>query len=277
MDSIIQETKNSLQLLSASGQSPWLDFIRRSFIADGSLKKLVDEDGLGGVTSNPSIFEKAMGSGADYDEQFKSLAASGAFDANQLYETMAVTDIQHATEVLRPVFDRTKGLDGFVSLEVSPYLALREQDTVIEARRLWKWVDRPNLMVKVPGTTQCVPAIRTLISEGLNINVTLLFSIDAYKAVAEAYVSGLEDRLAKGEDISRISSVASFFVSRIDAQIDKKIDTRTPSWPMPGMRILSRARVGRNCAPQGAIRNACSGRAPAPRTKPIAIRCMFRN
>ena len=226
MDSVIQETKNPLQLLSASGQSPWLDFIRRSFIAEGSLKKLVDDDGLGGVTSNPSIFEKAMGSGADYDDQFKTLAASGEFDANQLYETMAVTDIQHATETLRPVFDRTKGLDGFVSLEVSPYLALREQDTVIEARRLWKWVDRPNLMVKVPGTTECVPAIRTLISEGLSINVTLLFSIDAYKAVAEAYVSGLEDRLAKGEDISRISSVASFFVSRIDAQIDKKIDTR---------------------------------------------------
>jgi transaldolase/glucose-6-phosphate isomerase len=226
MDSVTQETTNPLKQLSASGQSPWLDFIRRSFIADGSLKKLVDEDGLGGVTSNPSIFEKAMGSGADYDDQFKSLAASGEFDANQLYETMAVTDIQHATEVLRPVFDRTQGLDGFVSLEVSPYLALREEDTVIEARRLWKWVDRPNLMVKVPGTTACVPAIRTLISEGLSINVTLLFSLDAYKAVAEAYVAGLEARHEKGEDISRISSVASFFVSRIDAQIDKKIDTR---------------------------------------------------
>jgi transaldolase/glucose-6-phosphate isomerase len=226
MDSVIQETTNPLQKLAASGQSPWLDFIRRSFIAEGKLKRLVDEDGLGGVTSNPSIFEKAMGTGADYDDQFKDLAADGALDANQLYETMAVTDIQHATEALRPVFDRTEGLDGFVSLEVSPYLALREEDTVIEARRLWKWVDRPNLMVKVPGTQECVPAIRTLISEGLSINVTLLFSLDAYKAVAEAYVSGLEMRHAKGEDISRISSVASFFVSRIDAQIDKKIDTR---------------------------------------------------
>jgi transaldolase/glucose-6-phosphate isomerase len=227
MDSIVtQATTNPLQQLSASGQSPWLDFIRRSFIAEGKLQKLVEEDGLGGVTSNPSIFEKAMGSGADYDDQFKQLAADGALDANQLYETMAVADIQHATENLRPVFDRTEGLDGFVSLEVSPYLALNKEDTIVEARRLWKWVDRPNLMVKVPGTTQCVPAIRTLISEGLSINVTLLFSLDAYKSVAEAYVSGLEDRHAKGEDISRISSVASFFVSRIDAQIDKKIDDR---------------------------------------------------
>jgi transaldolase/glucose-6-phosphate isomerase len=230
MDTLVQTadqtTVNPLKQLLSAGQSPWLDFIRRSFIEDGSLKKLVDEDGLGGVTSNPSIFEKAMGSGADYDEQFKQLAATGEHDANALYETMAVTDIQHATEVLRPVFDRTKGLDGFVSLEVSPYLALREQDTVTEARRLWKWVNRPNLMVKVPGTPECVPAIRTLIADGININVTLLFSLDAYKHVAEAYVAGLEQRHAQGQDISHISSVASFFVSRIDAQIDKKIDER---------------------------------------------------
>jgi transaldolase/glucose-6-phosphate isomerase len=212
MDNVAQDTKNPLEQLSAAGQSPWFDFIRRSFIADGSLKKLVDEDGLGGVTSNPSIFEKAMGSGADYDEQFKELAASGAHDAAALYETMAVADIQHATEVLRPVYDRTKGLDGYVSLEVSPYLALHEQETVIEARRLWKWVDRPNLMVKVPGTVHCVPAIRTLIADGLSINVTLLFSLDAYKAVAEAYVSGLEDqedRCAPGGRRSRVRCVES--------------------------------------------------------------------
>ena len=141
-------------------------------------------------------------------------------------KTMAVQDIQHVAAVLHPVFEKTKGLDGYVSLEVSPYLALKQEDTVTEARRLWQWVDRPNLMVKVPGTPECVPAIKTLISEGININVTLLFSNDAYKAVAEAYISGLEERHAKGEDISRISSVASFFVSRIDAAIDKKIDDR---------------------------------------------------
>jgi transaldolase/glucose-6-phosphate isomerase len=220
---------NPLKRLLSEGQSPWLDFIRRGFLADGSLKRLVDEDGLGGVTSNPSIFEKAMGSGTDYDEAFKQLAADGTHDAAAIYETMAVADIQHATEILRPVYERSGGLDGFVSLEVSPYLALREEDTVAEAHRLWAWVDRPNLMVKVPGTPQCVPAIRQLIADGININVTLLFSIDSYKAVAEAYVAGLEERLGKGEDIRRISSVASFFVSRIDAQIDKKIDERVAS------------------------------------------------
>ena len=222
----VQTQANPVKQLLGEGQSPWLDFIRRSFIADGSLQKLVESDGLGGVTSNPSIFEKAMGSGNDYDAEFKTLAQGGMKDAQEIYETMAVADIQAVAKVLHPVFERTKGLDGFVSLEVSPYLALRMEDTVTEARRLHKWVDRPNLMVKVPGTPECVPAIRTLISESININVTLLFSNDAYKAVAEAYIAGLEDRHAKGEDISRISSVASFFVSRIDAQIDKKIDER---------------------------------------------------
>ena len=217
---------NPVKQLLTQGQSPWLDFVRRSFILDGSLQKLVEEDGLGGVTSNPSIFEKAMGHGTDYDDEFKQLAAGGDHDAAAIYETMAVADIQHVAAILHPVFERTKGLDGYVSLEVSPYLALREEDTIAEARRLWKWVDRPNLMVKVPGTPECVPAIRTLISEGININVTLLFSIDSYKTVAEAYMAGLEERHGRGEDISRLSSVASFFVSRIDAQIDKKIDER---------------------------------------------------
>ena len=217
---------NPVKQLLDQGQSPWLDFIRRSFIQDGSLKDQVEEDGLGGVTSNPSIFEKAMGHGTDYDAEFKTLAADGAMDAQAIYETLAVADIQQVADVLKPVFDRTAGLDGYVSLEVSPYLALRELETVAEARRLHAWVNRPNLMVKVPGTPECVPAIRTLIADGININVTLLFSIDAYKAVAESYIAGLEDRHAKGQDISHLSSVASFFVSRIDAQIDKKIDDR---------------------------------------------------
>ena len=181
---------NPVRQLLNEGQSPWLDFIRRSFIEDGSLARLVETDGLGGVTSNPSIFEKAMGSGTDYDAEFKTLAADGSLDAQAIYETLAVADIRHVAEVLHPVFERTKGLDGFVSLEVSPYLALREEDTVAEARRLHAWVDRPNLMVKVPGTPECVPAIRTLIADGININVTLLFSIDAYKAVAESYIAG---------------------------------------------------------------------------------------
>jgi transaldolase/glucose-6-phosphate isomerase len=244
MDSIVnagtQDVGNPLKQLSSYGQSPWLDFIRRSYVEDGSLKRLVDEDGLGGVTSNPSIFEKAMGSGTDYDTQFKALAASGEHDANSLYETMAVDDIRHAADVLRPVFDRTAGLDGFVSLEVSPYLALKTEDTVAEARRLWAWVDRPNLMVKVPGTDQGVPAIRQLIEDGLNINVTLLFSVDAYKAVADAYLAGLEARHGKGLPVRGISSVASFFVSRIDAVIDKNIDARVAAGDgkAPGLKAV---------------------------------------
>jgi transaldolase/glucose-6-phosphate isomerase len=244
MDSIVnagtQDVGNPIKQLSSYGQSPWLDFIRRSYVEDGSLKRLVDEDGLGGVTSNPSIFEKAMGSGTDYDTQFKALAASGEHDANSLYETMAVDDIRHAADVLRPVFDRTAGLDGFVSLEVSPYLALKTEDTVAEARRLWAWVDRPNLMVKVPGTDQGVPAIRQLIEDGLNINVTLLFSVDAYKAVADAYLAGLEARHGKGLPVRGISSVASFFVSRIDAVIDKNIDARVAAGDgkAPGLKAV---------------------------------------
>ncbi len=219
-------TPSPLKALEQFHQSPWLDFIRRGFIADGSLKKLVDEDGLKGVTSNPSIFEKAMGSGSDYDDQFKQLAASGEHDAQSIYETMAVDDIRNTAAVLKPVYEATEGLDGYVSLEVSPYLALKTEDTIAEARRLWRWVDRPNLMVKVPGTEQGTPAIRQLIEDGLSINVTLLFSQKAYQDVAIAYVEGLEARVAKGEDISRIGSVASFFVSRIDGVIDRKIDER---------------------------------------------------
>lgn len=221
-----QGAGNPLKRLEQVGQSPWLDFIQRSFIADGSLAKLVREDGLKGVTSNPAIFEKAMGHGTDYDDQFKAIVQAGNTDASTIYETMAIEDIQNATDVLRPVWEETKGVDGYVSLEVSPYLGMHTEPTIVEARRLWAAVDKPNLMVKVPGTEPGVPAIRQLIEDGLSINVTLLFSLDAYKKVLEAYVAGLEARHAKGEDISRIASVASFFVSRIDGLIDKKIDTR---------------------------------------------------
>ena len=257
MDTVVntneQEAASPVKQLLVHGQSPWLDFIRRSFIADGSLKKLVDEDGLGGVTSNPSIFEKAMGSGADYDpHSSRNWPPAALHGANDLYETMAVDDIQHAADVLRPVFERTRGLDGFVSLEVSPYLALRTEDTIAEARRLWKWVDRPNLMVKVPGTEQGAPSVRILIEDGININVTLLFALSAYQAVAEAYMVGLEARLAHGHDISRISSVASFFVSRIDAQIDKKIDERVAAGDADGEALKKlRGRVAIANAKQG--------------------------
>ncbi|MCQ9154354.1 bifunctional transaldolase/phosoglucose isomerase [Acidomonas methanolica] len=217
---------NPLKALERFGQSPWLDFIQRSYTADGSLRKLVDEDGLKGVTSNPAIFEKAMGYGTDYDAQMKEVLAREILSAGELYEKLAVTDIQDATKVLHPVYVATKGVDGYVSLEVSPYLAFDTEGTIHEALRLWKEVDRENLMIKIPGTREGAPAVQAAIAEGINVNVTLLFSLDAYKAVLEAYLVGLETRHAKGEDISKIASVASFFVSRIDGKIDGEIDAR---------------------------------------------------
>src|SRR3984885_2305590 len=226
MNDMPSGTTNPLQTLEQFGQSPWLDFIQRSFLADGRLQTLIDRDGLKGMTSNPSIFEKAMGHGTDYDAGFKALADKGDMDAQSIYENLAVEDIQHAADLLRPVYEATNKVDGYVSLEVSPYLAMRTEETIAEARRLWAWVKRDNLMVKVPGTEAGVPAIRTLIGEGLNINVTLLFSQDAYKAVAEAFVAGLEDLRAKGGDVSKVASVASFFVSRIDTMIDNEIDAK---------------------------------------------------
>ncbi len=225
---VIQKTTaaNPLVQLAAAGQSPWLDFIQRSFVSEGKLKALVENDALRGVTSNPSIFEKAMGHGTEYDSEIKPLAESGSADVSEVYETAAISDIRAAADVLKPVWDETKGLDGYVSLEVSPYLALTTEPTIVEARKLWEKVDRRNLMVKVPGTDAGVPAIRQLIADGLNINVTLLFSLDAYKLVLEAYIAGLEERAGRGADISHISSVASFFVSRIDGKIDGAIDKR---------------------------------------------------
>ncbi|CAI3951358.1 Glucose-6-phosphate isomerase (Pgi) (PDB:1B0Z) [Commensalibacter papalotli (ex Botero et al. 2024)] len=218
--------ENPLVQLEKYGQSPWLDFIQRSFTANGSLKKLVDEDNLKGVTSNPAIFEKAMGHGTEYDPQFKELIASGLTDVPTLYETAAIEDIRNTCKVMFPVWEKTKGVDGYVSLEVSPYIAMDGQKTIEEARRLWKQVAEKNLMIKIPATAPCIPAIETAISEGINVNVTLLFSLDAYKNVLEAYIAGLEKHLAKGHHIGHISSVASFFVSRIDTAIDKEIDTR---------------------------------------------------
>ena len=220
------ETGNALVQLAAAGQSPWLDFIERRFVADGKLLALVENDALRGVTSNPSIFEKAMGHGTEYDAEIKPLAESGSADVSEVYETAAISDIRAAADVLKPVWDATGGLDGYVSLEVSPYLALTTEPTIVEARKLWEKVDRRNLMVKVPGTEAGTPAVRQLIADGININVTLLFAVDAYEKVLEAYIAGLEERSGRGEDISHIASVASFFVSRIDGKIDGQIDKR---------------------------------------------------
>ncbi|MFT8816418.1 MAG: bifunctional transaldolase/phosoglucose isomerase [Komagataeibacter saccharivorans] len=218
--------ENPLKELARYDQSPWLDFIQRSYTENGSLKKLVEEDGLKGVTSNPAIFQKAMGQGTDYDAQIRSVLEHRIVDAGTLYELLAIDDIRAAAKVLYPVYEQTKGVDGYVSLEVSPYLARDTEGTLHEALRLWKAVDARNLMIKIPGTDEGVPAVKAAIAQGLSINVTLLFSIDAYKKVLEAYIAGLEERLARGESVKGIASVASFFVSRIDVKIDKEIDTR---------------------------------------------------
>ena len=214
-----------LKDLEQLGQAVWLDFVDRKFLKDGGLNKLVAEDGITGVTSNPTIFEKAMGSGDAYAQGFADFDRANP-DAEPMarYESQAIEDIRQACDELRPVYDRLDGRDGYVSLEVSPYLAMKGPETAKEAQRLWQAVDRPNLMIKIPGTDAGVPAIRETIAAGINVNVTLLFGIEAYKKVALAYTEGLEDRVAKGEPVDRIASVASFFVSRIDAKIDGKID-----------------------------------------------------
>jgi len=194
----ISKKTNPLRGLSEYGQSVWLDYIRRSLITSGELKRLVAEDGLQGVTSNPSIFEKAIVGSTDYEDAIDS-AESAALDAKALYEKLAIKDVQDAAEILRPVWEESKYRDGYVSLEVSPLLAHDTAGTVQEARRLWKAVDRVNLMVKVPATAEGIPAIRQLISEGINVNVTLLFSRDAYEKVARAYIEGLTARAEAGE------------------------------------------------------------------------------
>lgn len=219
---------NPLQQLNAAGQAVWLDFVDRTFLAEGGLRKLISDDAITGVTSNPSIFEKAMGHGDAYDAGFKKWLAQAGPKSSvmETYESQAIIDIQHAADDLRPVYDKLNGQDGYVSIEVSPYLANDTQATIEEARRLWKMVDRPNLMVKVPGTKAGAPAAQQLIEDGLNINITLLFSQEAYKAVAEAFFAGLEARVKAGQAINQIASVASFFVSRIDRKIDQAIDQR---------------------------------------------------
>lgn len=218
---------NPLRQLEAQGQAVWLDFVERAFVARGDLKRLVDEDGVTGVTSNPSIFEKAIGQSAAYDEGLATFDAVHPHATPvERYESLALADIRAAADVLRPVYDRLGGADGYVSLEVSPFLAHDTDGTITEAKRLWAALDRPNAMIKVPGTPEGVLAIRALIEAGINVNVTLLFAIDAYAAVAEAHLAGLETRLARGERISHIASVASFFVSRIDSAIDGEIDRR---------------------------------------------------
>jgi transaldolase/glucose-6-phosphate isomerase len=217
---------NPVKSLENHGQAVWLDFLARGFIAKGELKKLIDDDGVKGVTSNPSIFEKAIDSSDEYDAPIGKALKIRDRPVADLFEELAVEDIQHAADVLRPVYERLKGHDGFVSLEVSPYLAMDSRGTIAEAEKLWKTVRRKNLMIKVPATPEGLPAIEHLIGEGISVNITLLFSQEVYLQVVEAYLAGLEKFVGKGGDPSHVASVASFFVSRIDVMVDKELDEK---------------------------------------------------
>src|ERR1700744_3561307 len=217
---------NPVKALENHGQAVWLDFLARGFVAKGELKKLIDTDGVKGVTSNPSIFEKAIASSDEYDGAIGQALRKGDRPIPDLFEHLAFEYIQHAADVLRPVYDHLKGHDGFVSLEVSPYLAMDTKGTIAEAEHLWKAVHRKNLMVKVPATPEGLPAIEHLIGEGISINITLLFSQKVYIEVAKAYIAGLEKLVADGGDPSHVASVASFFFSLINSAVDKQLDEK---------------------------------------------------
>jgi transaldolase len=212
-----------LTQLATLGQSIWLDYIRRDLISSGDLRRLIEEDGLRGLTSNPAIFQKAFSESHDYDEDIRTLALEGK-SAEAIYETLSQHDVQSAAGEFRSLYDETDGKDGYVSLEVNPHLAHDAEGTLAEARRLWAALDRPNVFVKVPATVEGLPAIQQLLSEGINVNVTLLFGLPRYRQVAEAYIAGIEARAAKGKSVRKVASVASFFVSRIDALVDPLLE-----------------------------------------------------
>jgi transaldolase/glucose-6-phosphate isomerase len=236
--------ENRLLQLQRHGQSPWFDYISRPLVAGGGLKRMVDRDGLGGVTSNPSIFEKAVGSGAEYDREILELAHQG-LSAAQIFDRLAIDDVRAACDVLAPVYLGTGGGDGFVSIEVSPKLAYDTAGTIAEAQRIFAAVDRPNVMVKIPGTKEGVPAVRASLEAGLNINITLLFSMSQYEAVAEAYMDALEARLRRNLTLRGTSSVASFFVSRVDTLGDALLDERLAVTSDVGERRRLEALKGR--------------------------------
>jgi len=215
-------TTNRLNELHAAGQSIWLDFIDRTILRNGDLARRIREDSLTGMTSNPTIFEKALAEGDEYDQQIMS--APPGLTAWDLFELVETTDVRTACDAFAETYRATNGADGYVSIEVSPGVSGDTAASIAEAKRLWATVDRPNLMVKIPGTPEGARAVRSLIADGINVNITLLFSIDAHRQVIEAYLGGLEDRLKAGGDISRVASVASFFVSRVDTEVDKRLD-----------------------------------------------------
>ena len=236
--------KNPLLDLAGLGQSVWYDFIRKSLIESGDLARLVEDDAVKGVTSNPSIFEAAIAKSGDYDAALAELDLAGS-SAEEVYEALAIADIQAACDVLRPVYDATSGDDGFVSLEVSPELGHDTEGTLAAARRLWAAVDRRNLMIKVPATEEGIPAIQTLIREGIHVNVTLLFARSMCERVARAYIAGLQERAADGGDVSSVRSVASFFVSRIDSKVDAVLRAGIEASTDASERALRRGLIGK--------------------------------
>jgi transaldolase len=231
---------NPLLQLKAQGQSIWLDDIDRGYLLSGLFRRLIDEDGLSGATGNPTIFEHSITHDTTYDEQMRQLIRQQK-SAQEIYEALAITDEKMVADLLRPLYEQTGGQDGFVSIEVSPYLAHDTEKTLAEVRRFWQTIDRPNLMVKIPSTPAGVPAIRQALVEGININITLIFSLDNYRQVAEAYLSALEERRAAGKDISRIASVASFFVSRVDVLVDQLLEDKIKA--LQGKVAIANARL----------------------------------
>jgi transaldolase/glucose-6-phosphate isomerase len=264
--------ENPLRALQLFGQSVWLDYIRRALIRGGELRRLIDEDGLRGVTSNPAIFEKAIAGSADYTELLQAPEVRG-LDARTLYETLAITDVQEAADALRPVYEETACRDGYVSLEVSPLLAYDTASTLIEARRLWRAVDRENLMIKVPATPQGVPAVRQLIGEGINVNVTLLFAREVYEQVANAYLAGLEDLAARGGRLEKVASVASFFVSRIDTAIDGIVEARLEASTSVAEKGMLRSFISKVAVANAKLAYQCYRELfSGPRWQPLAER-----
>lgn len=234
--------ENRVKKIHDFDQSIWLDFIDRKIMNTGELQKLIDEDGIRGITSNPAIFEKAISSSSDYDEDIKALAKEKP-NNEDLFYALAIKDIQRAADMMLPVYnEEVEGADGYVSLEVSPLLAKDTEGTIKQARELWKLVDRKNVMIKIPGTAEGLPAIKTAISEGININVTLLFGLPRYEEVAEAYIAGLEERVAKNQPIDNIASVASFFLSRIDVLVDPLLEEKGMS-PLKGTVAIASAKM----------------------------------